>query len=168
MWLFWRQILHIDYKNITKTSMLLVLGILMLYISYYIGIAPNVFPLMIPLFLFFLDRKYQLVYCITFFLLGSFIGLFIHSLIISIFLIFPVYIFIKFKKLRIIFLTFYSIVLYYLFYSFFYNIDNNIINYIISYKFIFLVLYSIFINIYPYILFKIYLYIKNKINFQEI
>jgi len=168
VWLLRRKLLWIK-NSLAKLALLASVAYLLILISVFFKIGPNVIPMLIPVFLyFFISLKEKFIFSSVFLILIFFSGFYIHLIIISLFLIPPIIFYTIAKKMKFLIILFWSILIYNLMINFLNNIFFFIDIKEIHIRIIFNIFYFVFCLIYPIILNIFYNEILKKINLKGV
>jgi len=168
VWLLWRKFLRIK-NSIVKIALLSSIAYLLILISIFFRIGPNVIPMLIPVFLYFLNSlKEKIIFSSVFLMLIFFSGFYTHLIIISLFLFPPVIFYTITKKMKFLIILFWSIFTYNLMINFLNNIFFFIDLKTLHFRIMINIFYFIFCLIYPVFLNIFYNEISKKINLKGV
>ena len=158
--------MNIHKNNIIKTSMLVVLFYILYLSSQYIRIAPTIVPIITPVALLYLEKRYSILFSISYVFLLFISGFQLQSFFIFLLFLLPVILFKNLKKFIVYAIIVFglSLINYYIIFEYFtelipkWILENNLLI-ILGYLF-----YFIFLMGYPFALNKIKIEIDNLID----
>lgn len=152
--------------NIVKTSIFVVVFYLLYLSSQYIRLAPTIIPILTPISILYLDKKYGFIFSVSYMFLLFISGFQIQSLSIFFLFLLPLILFKNLKKFLVyaIIALILSILNYYIIFDFFTElipqfILNNALLKIFGY-----IAYYVFLLAYPFLLNRLKMEIDNIIN----
>jgi hypothetical protein len=152
--------------NIVKTSIFVVVFYLLYLSSQYIRLAPTIIPILTPISILYLDKKYGFIFSVSYMFLLFISGFQIQSLFIFFLFLLPLILFKNLKKFLVyaIIALGLSILNYYIIFEFFTElipqfILNNVLLKIFGY-----IAYYVFLLAYPFLLNRLKMEIDNIIN----